>query len=93
MTLRSASILCDTPLPVENHDDAEGSDEPPGRSTTPDPIRLGTSLPSDSEGVTSPLGFLAGIAIALLTLAVPLASVLADRHELTPTGSPSTSQR
>jgi hypothetical protein len=39
------------------------------------------------------LGVLSGIAIALLTLAVPLASVLGDRQEPTTVGFPTSLQR
>ncbi len=93
MTLRSPSLLSEPTLPPTGSDEVESAEEPPGRGALPSPNRPESGTSPDTDLVASPLGVLAGIAIALLTLAVPLASVLADRQEPSPVGFPTSLQR
>ncbi|MCS5699900.1 hypothetical protein NZK32_12720 [Cyanobium sp. FGCU-52] len=93
MTLRSPSILSEPNGPATGSDEVESAEEPPGRR-----ILLSSNGPEsgssgDPDLVASPLGVLAGMAIALLSLAVPLASVLGDRQEPSPVAFPTSLQR
>jgi hypothetical protein len=95
MTLRSPSILSELTTPSTGSDEVESAEEPPGRKAllSPNGPGSGSGSPPDSDLLPSPLGVLAGIGIALLTLAVPLASVLGDRQEPSPVGFPTSLQR
>ena len=93
MTLRSPSVLSEPNSPAADADEVESAEEPPGHKAllSPNGPEHG-SLP-EPDLVASPLGVLAGIAIALLTLAVPLASVLGDRQKPSPVAFPTSLQR
>lgn len=93
MTLPSCSILAEPYSPLRAADEVESAEEPPGRSTFLPSHGQDVASPADPDLVTSPLGVLAGIGIALLTLAVPLASVLGDRQEPSPVAFPTSLQR
>jgi len=93
MTLRSPSVLSEPNSPAAIADEVESAEEPPGRKALLSPINSESGSPPEPDLVASPLGVLAGIAIALLTLAVPLASVLGDRQEPSPVAFPTSLQR
>ena len=93
MTLRSPSVLAEPTGPLTASDEVESSEEPPGRKVFLPSHGPDSASPLDPDLVTSPLGVLAGIGIALLTLAVPLASVLGDRQEPSPLTFPTSLQR
>ncbi len=93
MTLRSPSILSELCSPPKGSDEMESADEPPGREVLLSSYASDSASPPDPDLVISPLGVLAGIAIALLTVAVPFASVLGDRQEPSPAGFPTSLQR
>lgn len=93
MTFRSPSILSEPISPPTGSDEVESAEEPPGRQVLPSANGPDSGSSPEAYLVTSPLGVLSGIAIALLTLAVPLASVLGDRQEPTPVGFPTSLQR
>ena len=93
MTFRSPSLLSEpTSLPTGS-DEVESAEEPPGRKVLLSANGPESGSAPETDLVASPLGVLAGIAIALLTLAVPLASVLGDRQEPSPVGFPTSLQR
>lgn len=78
---------------TETRETADALEEPPER---PDPAgNRGSSgsATDDSEMLSQPLGALGGMAIALLTLAVPLASVVMDRQVPAPAGLQTSLQR
>lgn len=78
---------------AETRETADALDEPP---EPPDPLGSRSAPPpigDEPELLSQPLGALGGMAIALLTLAVPLASVVMDRQQSVPGGFPTSLQR
>lgn len=57
-----------------------GTGDNPGKSPAPDSDRLPGGSPGLSEELGQGLGWIGGVAIALLTLIVPLTSVVVDRE-------------
>ncbi|MEB3166363.1 MAG: hypothetical protein VKO65_06785 [Cyanobacteriota bacterium] len=77
----------------ETRETADGLEEPPERPDPGSNRGSGGSASDDSALLSQPLGALGGMAIALLTLAVPLASVVMDRQVPAPAGFQTSLQR